>query len=44
MNKRKRQERFARVVEDMIAFYIMMASIWSICHLVSDIFAKLGVA
>lgn len=44
MKKRDKQlERFGRVVEDLVMLYLMFACVWSICHIVGEIFAKLGV-
>lgn len=40
---RRMQERFCRVVDFAVRFYILIAGLWTICYLVSEILEKLGV-
>ena len=44
---RVREQRlrvFARIVEDVVLCYLMYAALWSLCHVVSAVFERLGVA
>lgn len=41
--RRRIQERFCRVVDFMIRFYILVAGLWTVCWLVSEILEKMGV-
>ena len=40
---RRMQERFCRVVDFAVRFYILIAGLWAICYLVSEILQKMGV-
>ena len=37
------QERFCRVVDFAVRFYILVAGLWTVCYLVSEILTKMGV-
>lgn len=41
---KKQKNLICKLIEDAIALYIMFALVWGIGYLVSDIFAKMGVA
>lgn len=43
LGNQAQKERFARVVEDMVILYLLFAAVWSLCHVVSDVFAVWGV-
>ena len=37
-------ERFCRVAENAVMFYLMFAAIWALCYVVGNIFSWMGVA
>ena len=41
--RHRMQERFCRVVDFAVRFYILIAGLWAICYLVSEILEKMGV-
>jgi len=41
--RNKTQERFCRSVDFFVRFYILVAGLWTVCYLVSEILAKMGV-
>jgi len=41
--RNKTQERFCRTVDFFVRFYILVAGLWTVCYLVSEILAKMGV-
>ncbi len=43
MSKAKKRTLIVKLIEDAIVFYLMVASVWTIGYLVSEIFTKLGV-
>ena len=40
----RRLRIFAKAVEDAALCYLMYAALWSLCHVVSAVFERLGVA
>ena len=41
--KRKTYYRIARIIETLVYLYVMYVGLWVVCHLVGEIFEKLGV-
>lgn len=40
----EQERRFARIVECFVMFYLLIAGLWSLCHVVSRIFIFMGVS
>ena len=43
MSKRRERDRFVRVVDFFIRFYLIVVCCWAICWLAGEILTKMGV-